>query len=260
VDVVSTLRFRSPTISRGAFTLTTGEVSPAAGRVTVLIGPNGGGKTTAIRAAAGMLVPAHGAILLDGAPIHSMPAAQRAARMALVAQRPEVGAPFSVREVVALGRALRPHAPERIERALARTGLAALAERPFHALSGGQQQRAAVARALAQHEPEGVLLLDEAFAAVDPPEAAALVREIRAEAAAGATVLAATHDLSVASALADDVWCIAGGRTVAFGASCELLTHRALPSLLGVAVVEANGARGTIAVADYGAILPNGIR
>ena len=257
---MTTLRFRSPVIPRGAFTLTPGEVAPAAGRVTVLIGPNGGGKTTALRAAAGMLVPEQGAILLDGAPVHSMPAAERAARMALVAQRPEVGAPFSVRQVVALGRVLRPSAPDRIEHALVRTGLAALADRPFHALSGGQQQRVAVARALAQHEPGGVLLLDEAFAAVDPPEAAALVREIRAEAAAGATVLAATHDLSVASALADDVWCIAGGRTTAFGLSRELLTRQSLPSLLGIAVAEAHGARGTIAVADYGAILPDAHR
>lgn len=257
---MSTLRFRSPSVERGAFTLAPGEIAPVPGRVTVLIGPNGGGKTTLIRAAAGMLAPTMGAVLLDGVPVHSMPAAQRAARMALVAQRPEVGAPFSVREVVALGRALRPRAPERIEHALARTGLAALAGRPFHALSGGQQQRAAVARALAQHEPGGVLLLDEAFAAVDPPEAAALVREIRAEAAAGATVLAATHDLSVASALADDVWCIAGGRTVAFGPSRELLTQHALPPLLGVAVVEASGARGAIAVADYAAILTSASR
>ena len=257
---MTALRFQSPIIARGAFMLAPGEVAPAAGRVAVLIGHNGGGKTTALRAAAGMLAPEQGAILLDGVPVHSMPAAQRAARMALVAQRPEVGAPFSVRDVVALGRVLRPAAPERIARALARTGLTQLADRPFHALSGGQQQRVAVARALAQHEPGGVLLLDEAFAAVDPPEAAALVREIRAEAAAGATVLAATHDLSVASALADDVWCIAGGHTTAFGAARELLTRNALPSLLGVSVAEAHGARGTIAVADYGAILPQAPR
>ena len=257
---MTALRFQSPIIARGAFIFAPGDVAPSAGRVTVLIGPNGGGKTTALRAAAGMLEPEQGAILLDGAPVHSMPAAQRAARMALVAQRPEVGAPFSVRDVVALGRVLRPAAPERIAHALARTGLTQLADRPFHALSGGQQQRVAVARALAQHEPGGVLLLDEAFAAVDPPEAAALVREIRAEAAAGATVLAATHDLSVASALADDVWCIAGGRSTAFGAARELLTRAALPSLLGVAVAEAHGSRGTIAVADYGGILPEAPR
>ena len=188
---MTALRFQSPIIARGAFIFAPGDVAPSAGRVTVLIGPNGGGKTTALRAAAGMLAPEQGAILLDGAPVHSMPAAQRAARMALVAQRPEVGAPFSVRDVVALGRVRRPAAPERIEQALARAGLSQLADRPFHALSGGQQQRVAVARALAQHEPGGVLLLDEAFAAVDPPEAAALVREIREEAAAGATVLAA---------------------------------------------------------------------
>ena len=68
-----------------------------------------------------------------------------------------------------------------VDEALRRVGLSAHADRPFHELSGGQQQRAAVARALAQHARGGVLLLDEAFAAVDPPEAAALVRELRIE-------------------------------------------------------------------------------
>jgi len=112
-----------------------------------------------------------------------------------------------------------------------------------------------VARALAQHEPGGVLLLDEAFAAVDPPEAAAIVRAVREEAAAGATVLAATHDMAVASAIADDVWCIVAGQTRAFGLASELLTAGALPALIGVAIAEVNGANGRIAVADYRAIL-----
>jgi iron complex transport system ATP-binding protein len=251
-----TLDFQSPTLRRGTFQLAIGVIAPSPGRVTVLIGPNGGGKTTALRLAAGLLMPDTGSVLIDGEPVHALSAPQRAARIALVTQRPDVGAPFSVREVAALGRIARPTDGQRVERALQRVGLAALADRPYHSLSGGQQQRVAVARALAQHEPGGILLLDEAFAAVDPPEAAAIVRAVREEAAAGATVLAATHDMAVASAIADDVWCIVAGQTRAFGPASDLLTAAALPALLGVAIAEASGANGRIAVADYRAILP----
>ncbi|HAQ68322.1 MAG TPA: hemin ABC transporter ATP-binding protein, partial [Phycisphaerales bacterium] len=205
------LDFQSPTLRRGTFQLAVGVIAPRPGRITVLIGPNGGGKTTALRLAAGLLTPDTGSVVIDGEPVHALSALQRAARLALVTQRPDVGAPFSVREVAALGRIALPTDAQRVERALQRVGLAALADRPYHSLSGGQQQRVAVARALAQHEPGGVLLLDEAFAAVDPPEAAAIVRAVREEAAAGATVLAATHDMAVASAIADDVWCIVAG-------------------------------------------------
>lgn len=250
------LEFRSPELARGAFTFAPGSIAVAPGRVTVLLGLNGGGKSTAIRMAAGLLRPQRGEVLLGGAEVSSMPARARAARMSLVVQRPEVGSPLTVIEVVRLGRVALAPSPGTAERALARVGLADSADRPYHALSGGQQQRVAVARALAQHGEGGVLLLDEAFAAIDPPEAASLVREVRAEAARGATVLAATHDLAIASALADDVWCLADGRTRAFGPARDVLAPSTLSSLLGVSVREATGCRGTIAVADFAAMLP----
>ena len=268
---MTSLAFQSPVLRRGAFQLSVGNISPQVGGITVLIGPNGGGKSTVLRLAAGLLTPDTGSVLLDGNPVHAMSAPQRAARVALVTQRPDVGAPFSARDVAALGciamggiglggtapsGSARSRVADRVERALERVGLTALADRPYHSLSGGQQQRVAVARALAQHQPGGVLLLDEAFAAVDPPEAAAIVRAVRAEAAAGATILAVTHDLAVASAIADDVWCIADGETRAFGKASALLAGSTLPQLLGVAVAEAIGSSGRIAVADYRAILP----
>ena len=254
------LEFRSPEAARGSFRLAPGNVTPRPGRVTVLVGPNGGGKSTALRLAAGLLAPTVGEVLLDGAPVCALSARGRAARISLVVQRPEVGSPLSALEVVRLGRVALPALEGAAERALARVGLADLADRPFHSLSGGQQQRVAVARALAQHARGGVLLLDEAFAAIDPPEAASLVREIRAEADLGATVLVATHDLSIASALADDVWCLEGGRTRAFGAAVEVLAPEPLSRLLGISVREAPGCRGAIAVADYAAMLPTARR
>lgn len=254
------LEFRAPELARGPFLFAPGHLRASPGRVTVLLGPNGGGKSTALRLAAGLLVPDRGEVLLGGAPICRMSARDRASRLSLVVQRPEVGAPLTVIEVVRLGRVALSPAPGAAERALARVGLSDAAGRPYHSLSGGQQQRVSVARALAQHAEGGVLLLDEAFAAIDPPEAASLVREIRAEASRGATVLAATHDLAIASALADDVWCVVDGRTRAFGPSAEVLAPSTLSSLLGVGVCGAPGSRGTIAVADFAAMLPPSAR
>lgn len=253
---MTSLRFEDARARFVGFTLDAGTVAPRPGRVTVLIGPNGGGKTTALRLAAGLLRPTSGRVTVDGVPVHSMPAAQRARSVAMVVQRPQVSAPFSAAEVVELGAAAAGGGPTSAREALALVGLGARAGIPFALLSGGEQQRVAVARALHQHRPGGVLLLDEAFAAVDPPEAAAIVAGLRGRAAEGATVLVATHDLALASALADDVWCIGSGRTLGFGPAAELLAPEALGRLLGIVAVTAPGSRGPIAAADLAAILP----
>ena len=67
-----TLDFQSPTLRRGAFQLAVGVIAPSPGRITVLIGPNGGGKTTALRLAAGLLTPDTGSVLIDGEPVHAL--------------------------------------------------------------------------------------------------------------------------------------------------------------------------------------------
>lgn len=253
--MTASLVFASPEVRLAGFVLAPGEVRPAVGRVTVLLGVNGSGKSTALRAAAGLVAPASGAVLVDGQPAHVMSAAHRAARIAMVPQRHEVGSPFTVRQVVCLGTVATDGGEAAVDRAMATARVAALAERPFHALSGGQQQRVVLARALAQHGPGGILLLDEAFAAVDPVEAAEAVRAVRDAAAAGATVLAATHDLALASALADDAWLLAGGRTWAIGPASDLLSAERLAAFLRIRVASAPGQRGAIAAADYAAML-----
>lgn len=250
------LLFDSPQLNRGDFAFDPGRIAPRAGRVTVLLGPNGGGKTTALRLAAGLLLPRAGAALIDGVAAHLLPAGRRAGRMAFVPQRPEVGAPFRVREVVELGRHSMTPDGWRVAGALRAVGLIEHAERPYHALSAGQQQRVTIARALAQHQRGGILLLDEAFAAVDAPEAATLVRLLRALAREDSTVLVATHDLALASALADDAWFLRDGRTLAFGSAGEVLAAGRLGALLGMPVAEARSADGrSVAVADFRAML-----
>lgn len=253
--MTASLAFASPVLCVGGFTLAPGDVRPAAGRVTVLLGVNGSGKSTALRAAAGLLAPSSGGVLVDGRPVHAMRPAGRAARVAMVPQRHEVGSPFSAREVVRLGTVATGGGEAAVDRAMATARISALADRPFHALSGGQQQRVVLARALAQHATSGILLLDEAFAAVDPAEAAEAVRAVREAAAAGGTVLVATHDLALASALADDAWLLADGRTWSFGPATELLSPERLSAFLGIPIAAAPGRRGAIAAADYAAMM-----
>lgn len=253
---MNVLRFDAAVVRNGAFEFSTGTVAPLPGRITVLLGPNGGGKTTALRAAAGLLPATSGNVLLDGQPVHAMAPARRAAAVAMVVQRPQVSAPFTALEVVRLASAAIGAGPCAADEALAQVGMLHRADVRFAELSGGEQQRVAVARAFHQHRPGGVLLLDEAFAAVDPPEAAGIVGQLRRRAEQGATVLLATHDLALASAVADDAWFIAGGGR-RFGTARELLAPAELGAFLGIAVAEATGSRGSIAAADLGAaILP----
>ncbi|MFO0963246.1 MAG: ABC transporter ATP-binding protein [Phycisphaerales bacterium] len=253
------LAFESPVLQRGRFRFAAGALVPRAGAITVLLGPNGAGKTTALRLAAGLLAPDAGAVRLDGARVHTVAESERARRIAYVPQRAEVGAPFRVDEVVALAHWHGAPQPARVREALAAVGLADRASMPFHALSAGQQQRVVLARALAQSGPGGILLLDEAFAAVDAPEAAMLVGVLRERARAGATVLVASHDFALAGALADEVWFLRDGATVAHGPAAQLLEPAALSALLGMPVVGAVAPDGhRVAVPDLRAMLRPG--
>lgn len=168
------------------------------GELFGVVGPNGGGKSTLLRAIVGLVTPVAGQ-----ARVHGRPAARMLRRVAYLPQRSAVDwdYPAVVREVVAMGRAphlgrlRRPGARDRelVEAALDRLGLAGLAGRPIGELSGGQRQRVFVARALAQEAD--VLLLDEPFAAVDAVTERLLWTELRRLAAAGATVVLVNHDL-----------------------------------------------------------------
>lgn len=199
----------------------TAEARP--GRITALIGPNAAGKSTMLRCLFGALRPSRGAALLDGRPAHRVRAGALARRLAYVAQRSTVGAAFTVRQVVELGRYALPADPRRVEQALRRLDLEAVADRPYPALSVGQQQRASLARAVAQLSPDGHLLLDEPTSAMDLRHARDAMRLLRELADGGATVIMAVHDLSIAASAADDCWLLSSGRLVAAGAVREVM-------------------------------------
>jgi len=229
------------------------EISVAAspGRITALIGPNAAGKSTLLKCIIGALTPTRGAVVIDGKPAHRTHPYWMARRIAYVPQRSTVSAAFTVRQVVELGRYALSPSQRRVDEAVERMELGDLVDRPYNALSVGQQQRVTLARALAQLEPTGHLILDEPMSAMDlrhVRDGWALLREL---AGRGATIVIAMHDLSTVASFADDAWLLHDGRLVAAGNVCEVMSAARLRTVFEVDFrwIEADGA-GPWLVAD----------
>lgn len=207
------------------------------GRITVVVGANAAGKTTLLRTVAGLRPARAGrvSIELDGAAYDPwrMPARVRAGRIAMLTQRVGLPAGFGVAESVEMGRHARPHRPERILEAMDRLALDPLRDRAVETLSVGQQQRVGLARVIAQHEPGGILLLDEPFAPLDLRETARAAGVLREAARRGGVVIATVHDLGLAARFGDDVWLLDGGRLVASGPAGKVLNRSRLELLFG---------------------------
>src|SRR5690606_29312688 len=138
-----------------------------------LLGPNGGGKTTLFRTLLGLLPAQGGQVLLGGEDIARLPRREVARRIAYVPQVHTGYFPFSVRDVVRMGRTAHPAALARpaprdyeaAERARAHFGLTHLAASPYTQISGGERQLTLLARALAQEAP--LIVRDEPTASLD---------------------------------------------------------------------------------------------
>jgi iron complex transport system ATP-binding protein len=185
----------------GNYVLRSANLAIQTGSCDALIGPNGVGKTTLLRLAAGGLTPSSGEIFLDGQPLAAMSRRERARMVALVPQLLEISFDYTVEQIVEQGRApylglLRgPLREDRIavDRALDLADVASLRNRIFNELSGGERQRVKIALGLAQ-EPK-LLLLDEPTQNLDigrQVELIDLLQQLREE---GITILASMHDL-----------------------------------------------------------------
>jgi tungstate transport system ATP-binding protein len=196
-------------------------LSIEAGPPTVLIGPNGSGKTSVIRLAMGLLAPTAGSV-------RSACLGPAAHRKAIVFQKPVMLRRSAGGNVAfALRAAGRPSDATTVERLLDRVGLAALADRPARRLSGGEQQRLALARALAR-DPE-VLFLDEPTASLDPAATKAVEDIIAGAVAGGVKIVMATHDMGQARRLAGDIAFLAKGRLIEHAAAERFFTAPATP-------------------------------
>ncbi|WP_347876205.1 ABC transporter ATP-binding protein [Arthrobacter agilis] len=214
------------------------------GTVTALIGPNGSGKSTLLRTIARLHAPDAGAVTLeDGADLLALSPRAFARTIALLAQSRPVPGGLTVREVVTFGRhphrsrwtGQDPRGTAAVEKALALTRTAELADRPVAALSGGQIQRVWLASCLAQDT--GVLLLDEPTTYLDlryQVEILDVVRDLATD--HGVTVGVVLHDLDQAAAIADHVVLLENGAVMAQGTPVDVLTAENLSRAYGVRV------------------------
>ncbi|MFC0531854.1 heme ABC transporter ATP-binding protein [Phytohabitans kaempferiae] len=223
------IQARGLAVRRGTATvLSDVDLDVRAGELLALVGPNGAGKTTLLAAACGDL-PAHaGTITLGGAALSGAKTVELARRRAMLPQHTTLAFPFTVADVVAMGRAPWAGTPrqaedtEAVADAMRQADVERFAARPFPSLSGGEQARTALARALAQRTP--ILLLDEPTAALDLHHQELVLGIARDRARAGDAVVAVLHDLGLAAAYADRVALLAGGRVVADGPPERVLT------------------------------------
>ena len=189
-----------------------------AGETLALIGPNGSGKTTTLKAAVGLLRPTRGRVLVDG--VDAARGTEARARLGYLPQSLSFPEGVSASETMRFYARLRGSAPHEVERLLERVGLGDASRRATDGLSGGMRQRLGLAIALLGRPR--VLLLDEPSAALDP-SGALLVRDLIAEIAAeGTTVLLSSHDLAEVDALADRIGIFTFGRVSAVGTIDQL--------------------------------------
>ncbi|MCG8564974.1 MAG: ABC transporter ATP-binding protein [Desulfobacterales bacterium] len=213
----------------------------APGKFHGIVGPNGSGKTTLIDLIAGFHKPSSGQILLGDRPLQSWTATERARQLTRISQNETIGFPFTVEEVVLMGR--HPHIPRftapshrdwrRVEQAMEQAGVTEFKHRAITELSGGEQQRCLFARALCQDTP--LLLLDEAFSNMDIHHTLAMLSQLRKMVAhQGKTIIAVLHDLNMAAAHCDDLFFLKKGKIQAQGPTDVVLTAEQLEQTFNI--------------------------
>jgi iron complex transport system ATP-binding protein len=214
------------------------------GEFFIIIGPNGSGKTTLLKILAGIDRSFQGSVALLQQPLKSYTRRELARRLALVPQLAAETFPFSVQEVLLMGRAphmgllgLESQKDRRIaEQAMRFTGVSHLGRRRLDQLSGGERQRVYLARAVCQ-EP-AVILLDEPTAALDLAhqirvmDLMARLREER-----GVTIVMVSHDINLAAMYADRLMLLKDGTRMAIGAPREIVTYQNIERTYGCRVL-----------------------
>ncbi len=194
-----------------------------AGQFVALVGASGSGKSTLLKTVNRLVEPSDGRVLIDDADVATRPAPALRRSIGYVFQSIGLFPHLTVAENIAIGPRIAGGPPVDVPALLDLVALPReLAGRSPDALSGGQRQRVAIARALAPGAK--LLLLDEAFGALDPVTRDALGQEIRAlHDRLGLTTILVTHDMAEALLLADRVLVMEAGRLVADATPAQLL-------------------------------------
>jgi len=218
------------------------------GTVLGILGPNGVGKSTMLRALAG-LQAFRGHVHLDGERVDEMPYLRRAGMIGYLPQAlPQATTLIAYEAVISACRAVRPDmSRERVEQAAERVfdqlGIRHLAFQALGKLSGGQRQMVGLAQVLVR-EPK-VLLLDEPTSALDLRWQLNVIGVISAiVASAGGVCLMALHDINLAMRHCNRLMVLSGNRVLAYGTPAEAITHETL--------AEAYGVRGRIETCSEG--------
>ena len=233
------LQFKSNPILQGI------DLQLSSGEFVGLIGPNGAGKSSLLRVLSGLLTAQQGQVTLqlpqdNPKNIVEISAQIRARFLGYLPQQEKPAWPLTVEHLVGLGRApwhkpmgnksTRDHSA--VEQALQVTDLQALRKRPVTELSGGELQRCLLARVFAG-EPQ-LILADEPIAALDPYHQLQIMELLQAHAQQGGAVMAALHDLSLASRFCKRLILLHHGRVVADGEPIAVLTPQNLAEVYGI--------------------------
>jgi iron complex transport system ATP-binding protein len=226
-----------------------------AGRMLVVLGRNGSGKSSTLHTLAGLRPAAAGTVRLDGRQLGQWPRRELARTLGLLPQLVDDPFPATALEAVLVGR--HPHldfwawesAEDRdaAQRALSAVDLAGLEQRDIATLSGGERRRLSIATILAQ-DP-GVFLLDEPIHQLDPQHQLDVLRLFRGLADAGRTVIVSLHDIGLAARFADAALLLFGDGRWHCGDCDSTLTEASIGELYGIAVRELRWEHGRTFVA-----------
>ena len=226
-----------------------------------IVGPNGSGKTSFLKAVSRALRPRAGVVLLGGEDLYALPARQVARSLAVVPQENPISFGFTALEIVLMGR--NPHlgrlqgaGPADLElarQAMERANVWHLADRPVNELSGGERQRVIIAQALAQDT--GLLLLDEPTQHLDINHQLSLLEMLSEMCSRGLAVVMVMHDLNLASQYCDRLIVIRRGREFTRGTPAEVITSAMLLEVFGVGSIVT---RHAVTERPYVIFLPTG--
>jgi iron complex transport system ATP-binding protein len=215
----------------------------AAGQLHVLLGANGAGKSSLLRALGGDVSPTIGDVLLDDQSLASFRLDDKAHRMAVLPQRSILDFPFLGRDVIEMGRYGHQESKSKtndiVDEVIAALQLEQLSDQSYTMMSGGEQQRIQIARVFTQlwDDPgRAVYLLDEPDSPLDLAHQVSLFSLLEKIVGLGATVVLSTHDLNLAGRFADQVTLLKGGQLLATGKSEAVMTAENIYLAYGVPV------------------------
>ena len=211
-----------------------------AGELVALVGPNGSGKTTALRALLGLMPLASGTAMIGGADVRTLGPITRARQVAYLPQSRPMAWAISVQDAVALGRfaygsasqGLNTQDQAAVDQAMTVCDLEGLKDRAVTDLSGGELARVHMARALAANAP--ALLADEPTAALDPLHQWQVMQVLAQQARLGGGVMVVVHDLALAAAVCSRIVLIKDGKVIANSTPEQVLTPDNIAAAYGV--------------------------